>query len=127
MTAAHAGRWLAQLWRGAGSGRRTLVVGAIALVAAATMVAIMLLPRDAATPEPNAEALARVAADRFLDRYMDPDGRVVRRDQGGDTVSEGQAYAMLLAVAIGDQPRFEQAWNWAKVHLQREDGLLSWR
>ena len=127
MTAAHAGRWLAQLWRGAGSGRRRLVIGAIALIAAATMIAIMLLPRDAPTPEPNAEALARVAADRFLDRYMDPDGRVVRRDQGGDTVSEGQAYAMLLAVAIGDQPRFEQAWNWAKVHLQREDGLLSWR
>ena len=30
------------------------------------------------------------------------DGRVVRRDQGGDTVSEGQAYAMLLAVAMDD-------------------------
>jgi endoglucanase len=127
MTAAHGGRWLAQLWKEAGSGRRTIVAGTIALVAAATMIAVMLLPRGAAAPEPNAEALARVAADRFLDRYMDPDGRIVRRDQGGDTVSEGQAYAMLLAVAIGDQTRFEQAWSWAKAHLQREDGLLSWR
>jgi len=35
---------------------------------------------------------ARAAAESFLDRYVEPDGRVVRLDQGGDTVSEGQAY-----------------------------------
>ena len=28
---------------------------------------------------------------RFLDRYVQDDGRVVRHDQGGDTVSEGRA------------------------------------
>ena len=43
------------------------------------------------------------ATERFLDAYVDPDGRVVRRDQGGDTVSEGQAYALLLATAVGDE------------------------
>jgi endoglucanase len=70
---------------------------------------------------------ARTAAERFLDGYVERDGRVVRRDQGGDTVSEGQAYAMLLAAAIGDQRRFELAWGWARDHLRRPDGLLAWR
>jgi endoglucanase len=70
---------------------------------------------------------ARTAAERFLGGYVEGDGRVVRRDQGGDTVSEGQAYAMLLAVAIGDERRFDLAWTWARDHLQRPDGLLAWR
>jgi endoglucanase len=57
---------------------------------------------------------------------MEPNGRVARRDKGGDTVSEGQAYAMLLAAATGDRERFDAAWTWARRHLQRPDGLLSW-
>ncbi|MGQ0519526.1 MAG: glycosyl hydrolase family 8 [Actinomycetota bacterium] len=69
---------------------------------------------------------ARAGANAFLERYMDGNGRVVRHDQGGDTVSEGQAYAMLIALAIGDRARFDQAWRWAGEHLQRDDGLLSW-
>ena len=100
------------------------IMGTIALTLAAVLA---LLPRVLNPPQPNIEDLARAAAHRFLDRYMEPDGRVVRRDQGGDTVSEGQAYAMLLALAIGDLRRFDQAWRWAKTHLQRKDGLLSWR
>lgn len=71
----------------------------------------------------NPQALA--AARNFLDTYLGPDGRVSRPDQGGDTVSEGQAYAMLVAVAIGDRRRFDLAWTWAQRNLQRSDGLLS--
>ena len=41
------------------------------------------------------------SADRFLEEFVAEDGRVVRRDQGGDTVTEGQAYAMLVAAADG--------------------------
>jgi endo-1,4-beta-D-glucanase Y len=63
----------------------------------------------------------------FLDRYVQDDGRVVRQDQGGDTVSEGQAYALLLAVAAGDQERFARVWDWTRTHLRRSDGLLAWR
>jgi endoglucanase len=62
----------------------------------------------------------------FLDRYVDDDGRVVRHDQGGDTVSEGQAYAMLLAVAAHDRARFDRVWGWTRAHLRRPDGLLAW-
>ncbi|HEX2027910.1 MAG TPA: glycosyl hydrolase family 8, partial [Nitriliruptorales bacterium] len=62
----------------------------------------------------------------FLDTYVDADGRVVRHDQGGDTVSEGQAYALLGAVAVGDRDRFERIWRWTRTHLERRsDGLLA--
>ncbi|HLM51118.1 MAG TPA: glycosyl hydrolase family 8 [Solirubrobacteraceae bacterium] len=63
----------------------------------------------------------------FLARYVDGDGRVVRRDQGGDTVSEGQSYGMLIAAGLGDWSRFDTIWNWTRDHLRRSDGLLSWR
>ncbi|HEY8218113.1 MAG TPA: glycosyl hydrolase family 8 [Acidimicrobiia bacterium] len=88
------------------------------------MVLVMPLAiRAAASPSsPSPEDSAR----RFFHRYVDDDGRVVRRDQGGDTVSEGQAYAMLLAVALGDRERFASVWGWARDNLQRDDGLLSW-
>jgi hypothetical protein len=79
--------------------------------------------RPTGTPQQKATAAARA----FLARYVNPDGRVVRRDQGGDTVSEGQAYALLAAVALGDRARFDRVWGWTRTHLQRRDGLLSSR
>jgi endoglucanase len=71
------------------------------------------------------EAVA--AATAFLDTYVDGDGRVVRTDQGGDTVSEGQAYGMLVAVGLHDEERFRAIWSWTAAHLQGADGLLAWR
>lgn len=73
-----------------------------------------------------ADEAAVAAARDFLDTYTDPDGRVVRRDQGGDTVSEGQAYGMLLAVAADDQATFDRIWGWTRETMLRPDGLLSW-
>lgn len=75
---------------------------------------------------PLAAAVTRDPTSEFLRRYVDDDGRVIRRDQGGDTVSEGQAYGLLLAVADGDRRRFERIWRWTREHLQRDDGTLSW-
>ena len=68
---------------------------------------------------------AREAAADFLDRYVEADGRVVRHDQGGDTVSEGQSYALLLAQVAGDDETFGRVWHWTRSHLQRPDGLLA--
>jgi endoglucanase len=77
--------------------------------------------------QPQAQAIG--AAKRFLNRYVAPDGRVVRLDQGGDTVGEGQAYGMLLAAAIGDSRRFDAIRAWTENNLMRPDGLISflWR
>jgi endoglucanase len=94
----------------------TLVVG---------LLVVAVVACGAGSP-PSQRKLAHRDAAAFLGRFVEPDGRVVRRDQGGDTVSEGQAYAMKLAVAIGDKKTFERVWSWTRRHLQRPDGLLSW-
>jgi endoglucanase len=73
----------------------------------------------------EADAAARAAARSFLDRYVLPDGRVVRPDQGGDTVSEGQSYGLVIAQIAGDEEAFGRVWAWTKRHLQRPDGLLA--
>lgn len=69
----------------------------------------------------------RGAAQRFLDHYVSGSGRVVRHDQGGDTVSEGQSYALLLAGLVGDRPTFDRVWRWTREQLATPDGLLAWR
>jgi endoglucanase len=65
------------------------------------------------------------AADHFLDTYVTDDGRVLRADQGNDIVSEGQAYAMLVAELAGRHDLVPTIWAWTKEHLQRDDGLLA--
>ena len=69
--------------------------------------------------------LATAAARSFLDAYVLPGGRVQRTDQGGDTVSEGQAYGMLAAAAIGDRARFDQIWSWTQKNLEQGNGLFA--
>jgi endo-1,4-beta-D-glucanase Y len=100
------------------------VVGTVVAIALVALLGVLVARHGGATPISSS---ARSAGDRFLDRYMDRDGRVVRRDQGGDTVSEGQAYAMLIALALDDRTRFDRAWSWSRRHLVERDGLMSWR
>ena len=52
-------------------------------------------------------------------------GAVARPDQGGDTVSEGQAYGMLLSDVTGDDAAFGRIWHWTRTHLQLGDGLFA--
>ena len=66
------------------------------------------------------------AAARFLARYVTSDGRVIRHDQGGDIVSEGQAYAMLLGEVAGQPALVRTVWAWTSAHLGRPDGLFAW-
>ncbi|MDW5598928.1 glycosyl hydrolase family 8, partial [Conexibacter stalactiti] len=75
---------------------------------------------------PHVPREVRAAVERFLDRSLLPNGRVTRRDEGGDTVSEGQAYALLATVAVGDERRFARVWSWTRHHLLRSDGTLAW-
>jgi endoglucanase len=103
--------------------RRVIVIGAALLLAA--IAAILLSASHGRAPA--ADGPAKSAARAFLSSYVDGDGRVVRRDQGGDTVSEGQAYALLLAEAAGDQATFDRVWIWTRSHLQEPDGLSAFR
>jgi endoglucanase len=106
------------------------VIGRAAVVAACSALLIVSAPPaslPAASPGDETRAEALAAAQEFFDRYLQPSGRIARPDEGGDTVSEGQAYGMLLAVALGDEDRLRLLWSWTDEHLQRDDGLLAWR
>ncbi|WP_049830294.1 glycosyl hydrolase family 8 [Arthrobacter sp. RIT-PI-e] len=114
----------------------------LSIVLAAAVVVLLALwatgiLRPGAGPEGTAEEPApppteettspQEASADFLDTWVDDDGRVVRRDQGNDTVSEGQAYGLLIAVGADDEERFSTIWDWTRTNLVREDGLLAWR
>ncbi len=97
-----------------------LFMGAVGLLATGCL-GLGSVPRSS-----EAEDAADESARHFLDRYVDDTGRVVRHDQGDDTVSEGQAYGLLLAVAVDDRELFELIWRWTHDTLQRRDKLFSW-
>lgn len=103
--------------------RRALAGAALSAAVVVTVAACSAsVDPDTSTQEQSTVASAKA----FLDAYVE-DGRVVRTDQGGDTVSEGQAYGMLLAVAADDPSRFDSIWDWTTANLQRDDLLLSWQ
>jgi cellulose synthase (UDP-forming) len=101
---------------------------AASMLAAAVLVPVALgvLGSKGLASHPTLSEQAHTATETFFEDYVRPDGRVVRTDQGGDTVSEGQAYAMLLAVALDDRARFARVWQWTSENLQRDDGLLAY-
>ncbi|PTA90708.1 endoglucanase [Kosakonia sp. H7A] len=71
---------------------------------------------------------ASAAWDSYKARFLMPDGRVV--DTGNKSVShtEGQGYAMLMAVASDDRAAFDSMWNWTNKTLRNKDnGLFFWR
>ena len=54
-----------------------------------------------------------------------PRQRVVTETDFRTTYSEGQAYGMLLAAQLHDQPLFDSLWLYAADHLNR-NGLMAW-
>lgn len=69
-------------------------------------------------------------------KFILSNGRVIRPENNNDTVSEGQAYAMLLAVYLNDQATFDKCFQWTDQNLSRTqsgsapyggpDNLLAW-
>ena len=61
--------------------------------------------------------LYRSYARAFLDNQI----RVIDRDAGDRTTSEGQAYAMFFALVANDRPRFDGLLRWAEQNLAAGD------
>lgn len=63
--------------------------------------------------------------------FISEQGRVIRPEDQADSISEGQAYAMLRAVWSDDQATFERCYGWTEANLSRRqqkgDELLAWR
>ncbi len=57
-----------------------------------------------------------------------PEGRIVDGPQAASSHSEGQAYALTLAVAFDDVAAFDLIMGWTEANLAvRPDALLAWR
>jgi len=95
------------------------------------------LPACSTPPPADTDWTARI--DRILVQsweyyrinFISLDGRVIRPENQQDSISEGQAYALLRAVWSQDQAAFDRSYTWTETHLSRlvekGDHLLAWR
>jgi endo-1,4-beta-D-glucanase Y len=65
---------------------------------------------------------------RFVVAVGTDQARVRRPENNGDTVSEGMAYGMLLAVHFDDRDLFTKMWRYVRAgnHLN-QNGLMNWQ
>ena len=92
----------------------------MSLRALATVVVttVMMLPH----------AWADTAWESYKSRFMMPDGRIIDTGNGNVSHTEGQGFAMLLAVGNNDRPAFDKLWQWTDKTLRNKDnGLFYWR
>ena len=73
---------------------------------------------------------AKAAAewDSYKSRFLMADGRII--DTGNNNVShtEGQGFAMMMAVSNDDRTSFDKIWNWTNTTLRNpKNGLFYWR
>jgi endoglucanase len=62
----------------------------------------------------------------FKSRFIRDDGKLVD-SFSALSHSEGQGYAMLLALGADDRATFDKVWNWTRTNLKRPtDSLLAW-
>jgi endoglucanase len=79
-----------------------------------------------ATPSGQVTAVLQEAWSGYKQAFVQPDGRVIDPTRGGITTSEGQGYALLRAVWMGDRASFDTVWRWTAANLQvRGDGLFA--
>ncbi len=75
-----------------------------------------------------ADATVSAAWDAWKTRFVTPEGRVVDGLQGDASHSEGQGWAMRLAVGFDDPRAFALLQSWTEKFLAvRRDPLLAWR
>ena len=67
--------------------------------------------------------------EEFKADFVSADGRVIDRMNDDISHSEGQGYAMLLAVVHQDRLAFETLWHWTENNLQVRgiDSFLAWK
>lgn len=92
------------------------------------LAASVVPPGTARGKRPRAAELLARQWPAYRDRFITAQGRVVDNGNGGISHSEGQGYAMVLAVAAQDRETFERLWTWTARELGiRPDGLHAWR
>ncbi|MHA1052207.1 glycosyl hydrolase family 8 [Enterobacter ludwigii] len=68
------------------------------------------------------------AWESYKARFFTPEGRIVDTGNGNVSHTEGQGFAMLMAVANDDKTTFDKLWKWTDSTLKnKENGLFYWR
>ncbi len=66
--------------------------------------------------------------EKYKQKFINADGRVIDFSQNEVTTSEGQSYGMLRAVWSDDRETFEKVWKFTKQNMKRDaDNLFGWR
>ncbi len=90
---------------------------------------IRMPPKDLPLSQAQLLTAAQASYRQFLKncaQTVSPDQiRICRPENGGDTVSEGVAYGMLLSLAHNDPATFQMLWNYAQTILN-DHGLMAW-
>lgn len=74
------------------------------------------------------QVLADRAWDSYKAHFLMADGRIVDTGNNGVSHTEGQGFAMMMAVSNNDQGSFDKIWRWTEKHLKNPDnGLFYWR
>ena len=64
----------------------------------------------------------------YKTRFMKRDGRIIDNANGNISHSEGQGFAMLMAIAADDRRAFDTIWTFTKQRLGvRRDHLFAWK
>ena len=73
-------------------------------------------------------AQASDAWDIYKSRFLMPDGRIIDTANNNVSHSEGQGFAMLMAVFNNDKETFDKLWQWTQQTLQnKQNSLFYWR
>lgn len=81
----------------------------------------------ALAPNPASGHAAGIEWDHFKARFVSREGRVIDNINGGVSHSEGQGFAMLLAVRFDDPDTFRRLLDWTRGNLARPtDSLHAW-
>ena len=98
-----------------------------ALVLLFSLVQLFMI--NCSAPPINPEEIVRASWEHYKRTFI-RSGRVVRPANNLDTVSEGESYAMLRAVLMGDRTTFDDCLAWSESVLSRKnsngDRLLAW-
>lgn len=112
---------------GAQVSRQEVLVTASRRAVLGAVTAAALLPAAAQAAAPAGGNVARVEWEHFKARFVSREGRVIDNMNGNVSHSEGQGFAMFLAVRFDDPDTFGRVLQWTRGHLSRpSDSLYAW-
>ena len=109
---------------------RRLGIARIALLAFALVFILVLLMWLIQTTSQHARSvrlLRQLWSSYTQTVWIGSRGRTADEQDHAITTSEGQSYTLLRAVWSNDRTVFDTTWRWTAAHIQRPDGLFSWR